>query len=77
MESVTRKGKPSRRRRKETQQSENSLPPMNADAIALREKIKNRRVSKADIERALAALRALQFDTGKRTDSVKLLRALR
>ncbi len=50
---------------------------MNADAIALREKIKNRRVSKADIERALAALRALQFDTGKRTDSVKLLRALR
>jgi hypothetical protein len=50
---------------------------MNADALALREKIRKRRVTKADVERAFAALKALQFDTGKRTNSVQILRKLR
>jgi hypothetical protein len=77
MESATRKNKPNRGKRNENKPNGNSLPPMNADAVALREKTKKRRVSKADIEKAIAALRSLQFDTGKRTNSVKLIRELR
>lgn len=77
MESIARNNKTNRRRRKETRQRQSSLPPMNADALALREKIRKRRVTKADVERAFAALKALQFDTGKRTNSVQILRKLR
>jgi hypothetical protein len=56
MESVARKKM--KNSKGVVQQRKNSLPPMNADALALREKIRQRHVTKSDIERALAALRA-------------------
>ena len=49
---------------------------MNADALRLREKTK-RQISQDEVERALASLRAMQFSSGRKTDSVKILRKLR